>query len=153
MKFSIQIKYRPDRQQKDIRGKRSEACVATTEQANYGSSNNSSDFEHDACAFMTISRQSHALSVNLGKLSWFADSGATKHMTEHRDWFSTFNQSHQEPSQSQLPMIKIFGSKELVISILHGLLTTSKRRESYRRSYSYLNCIYIYSNIHKLVDV
>ena len=39
---------------------------------------------------MAISRWSQALSVNFDKQAWYADSGATKHMTEHRDWFSTF---------------------------------------------------------------
>ena len=37
-----------------------------------------------------IHQHSHALSVNLDKTAWFADSGATEHMTDHRDWFSTF---------------------------------------------------------------
>lgn len=46
--------------------------------------------EPDICAFMVINRQSHAFSVNLDKQSWFADSGATEHMTEHQEWFSTF---------------------------------------------------------------
>lgn len=39
---------------------------------------------------MAVSRKSHALSVNLDKQAWFADSGAIEHMTKHRDWFSTF---------------------------------------------------------------
>ena len=39
---------------------------------------------------MVVSRRSQVFSVNLDKQSWFADSGATEHMTEHRDWFSTF---------------------------------------------------------------
>lgn len=40
---------------------------------------------------MTVSKRSHALSVSTNNQAWFADSGATKHMTEHRDWFSTFS--------------------------------------------------------------
>lgn len=39
---------------------------------------------------MASSRRSHARSVNLDKQAWFVDSGATKHMTGHRVWFSTF---------------------------------------------------------------
>ena len=39
---------------------------------------------------MAVSRKSHALSVNLDKQAWFTDFGATIHMTEHREWFSTF---------------------------------------------------------------
>jgi hypothetical protein len=39
---------------------------------------------------MTINNKSHALNVNFDKQAWFADSGATEHMTEHRDWYSTF---------------------------------------------------------------
>lgn len=39
---------------------------------------------------MVINKQSHAFNINLDKLAWFADSGATEHMTEHIDWFTTF---------------------------------------------------------------
>ena len=73
------------------RNKRSEACVSTTtNQINSTSSDHSSDLDHDTYTFMAISRKFHALSVNLDKQAWFADSGATEHMTEHREWFSTF---------------------------------------------------------------
>ena len=89
VKFPNQKKHQSDRQRKDTRGRRSEACTVTTEPANSGSSNHSSESD-DSCTFMVISRRSHALSVNLDKQAWFADSSATEHMTEHRDWFSTF---------------------------------------------------------------
>ena len=46
--------------------------------------------DRDTYAFMTASRRSHALSVDLDKQAWFVDSGATEHMTEQREWFSTF---------------------------------------------------------------
>ena len=90
VKFSNQTKHQSDCQQRGIRGKRSEACVAMTEQTNSCSNNPTSNFDNNMYAFMTISRRSHALSVNLDKKAWFADSGATEHRTKHRDWFSTF---------------------------------------------------------------
>lgn len=90
VKYSNPKKNRSDRRQKHAKGNRSEACVATTEQINSCSSNSASDSDHDTYAFMTISRRSHTLSVNLDKSAWYAHSGATEHMTEHRNWFSTF---------------------------------------------------------------
>lgn len=91
MKYSNQKKHRPDRQSKITRGKRSEACVTTTtDHTNSSSSDPSSDSDHDTYAFMAVSRKSHALSINLDKQVWFADSGATEHMIEHRKWFSKF---------------------------------------------------------------
>ena len=90
-KFSNQKKNIYDRQQKFTRNKRSEASIAaTSEQPNSCSSNSASESDHNDCALMAVSRQSQALSVNLDKQAWYADSGATEHMTEHRDWFSTF---------------------------------------------------------------
>ena len=38
---------------------------------------------------MTVCRRSEALSVGIDN-PWFADSGATEHVTERREWFSTF---------------------------------------------------------------
>lgn len=89
VKFSNQKKHRPDRSSKHTKGKRSEACVATTDHRNSSSHESSTDSD-DSCAFMTINKASYALTVNLDKQAWFADSGATEHMTEHREWFSTF---------------------------------------------------------------
>lgn len=89
-KHSNRLKGRSDRNQKHAKGHRSEACVATTEQVHSDSSNSPSDSENDSCAFTVVSKQSHAYSVNLDKKAWFADSGATEHMTEHRHWFTTF---------------------------------------------------------------
>lgn len=113
-KFSNQRQHKPDRTQKDSRSRHSEVCVATTEQStsdtpsdqhsdhhsdqhselnadqNSGASNPSSESDVDSCAFATINQHSNAFSVNLDKAAWFADSGATEHMTDHRDWFSTF---------------------------------------------------------------
>lgn len=65
--------------------KRSEACVAATDQIASDCSPHPSGSDTESCAFMTVSRHSQALSVNLDKTAWFADSGATEHMTEHRD--------------------------------------------------------------------
>ena len=89
-KHSNRSKGRSDRNQKHTKGHRSEACVATTEQVHSDSSNSPSDSENDSFAFAVISKRSHAFSVNLDKKAWFADSGATEHMTEHRHWFTTF---------------------------------------------------------------
>ena len=89
-KHSNKSKGRSDKHQKHPRSHRSEACVAATEQVHSDSSNSHSDYENDSFAFAVISRQSHAYSVNLDKKAWFTDSGATEHMTEHRNWFTTF---------------------------------------------------------------
>jgi hypothetical protein len=93
-KYSNQSK--PRRPHRDARRQRSEACAVNADQ-NSDSSNSASesDPEPDPAPapryfFMVTSRQSHALSVTTDKQAWFADSGATEHMTEHRDWFSTF---------------------------------------------------------------
>lgn len=91
MKFFNHKKHLSKRQSKDTREKQSEACVVTTkDHTNSSSSDSSWDSDRDTYAFMAPSRRSHALSVNLDKHAWFVDSGATKHMTEHREWFSTF---------------------------------------------------------------
>jgi hypothetical protein len=118
-KFSNQRQHKPERQQRDTRNRHSEVHVATTEQSNSDSNskpnsdptsdphsdpnsdphsdpnsdvgNPSSDVsDADSCAFATASKHSHVLSVNLDKTAWFVDSGAIEHMTEHREWFSTF---------------------------------------------------------------
>ena len=109
-KFVNQRQHKPERQQRDPQNRHSEVCVATTEQSNSdppsdqhsdqqsqpntdqnsGASNPSCESGADSCAFAVIHQHSHALSVNLDKTAWFADSGATEHMTDHRDWFSTF---------------------------------------------------------------
>ena len=83
-------KGRSDRNQKHTRGHHSEACDVTTEQVPSDSSNSHFDSEPDSFAFAVVSKRSHAFSVNLDKKAWFADSGATEHMTEHRHWFTTF---------------------------------------------------------------
>lgn len=36
---------------------------------------------------MAVSRRSHALRVDIDKNAGFADSGATEHMTERREWW------------------------------------------------------------------
>lgn len=41
-------------------------------------------------AFMAVSRRSQALSVGIDKNAWFVNSGATEHMPERKEWFSTF---------------------------------------------------------------
>jgi hypothetical protein len=82
LKFTNQKQHKSEHQQKDTRSKHSEVCVATTEQSNSGSNNSSSESDADSCAFATASKHSHVLSVNLDKTAWFADSGATEHMTE-----------------------------------------------------------------------
>ena len=89
-KFSNNNSKRSEQHQHNTRNKTSEANAVTKEQVNSSSSDPPSDSERDTYAFMTITRQSHALSVNMDKQVWYADSGATEHMTEHRDWFSTF---------------------------------------------------------------
>ena len=89
-KFSNQKKNRSDYQQRFSRTKRSDACAATSDQPTSCSDNSEPDSEPDAHAFMVISKRSQALSVNLDKQAWYADSGATEHMTERRDWFATF---------------------------------------------------------------
>lgn len=38
-----------------------------------------------------LTKTSQALTVSKDRDTWFADSGATEHMTEHREWFTTFN--------------------------------------------------------------
>ena len=110
-KYSNNNNRRVEHSQQGSRNKRSEANAVTTDQVNSTSSDfpehdferdqerereqqQERDHEHDPerdfYAFMTITRQSHALSVSMDKQAWYADSGATEHMTEHRDWFSTF---------------------------------------------------------------
>ena len=39
---------------------------------------------------MAVSKHSQALSVNVDENTWFADSGASEHMPDCREWFSTF---------------------------------------------------------------
>lgn len=39
---------------------------------------------------MTVNKRSQELSVNLDKHTCYTDSDATEHMTEHRHWYSTF---------------------------------------------------------------
>jgi hypothetical protein len=95
LKFPNQKQHKSEHPEKDPHSKHSEVWVATTEQSNSGSNNSSSESDAqvsdaDSCAFTMASKQSHVLSVNLDKTAWFADSGATEHMTEHRNWFSTF---------------------------------------------------------------
>jgi hypothetical protein len=73
-------------------------CAVNTEQPNSDSSASASESEPELnpapptgrYLFMVTNRRSHALSVTMDKQAWFADSGATEHMTEHRHWFSTF---------------------------------------------------------------
>ena len=84
-KYSNNNSKRSEQHQQGTRNKRSEANAVTTEHVSSGSSDLPSDRERDFYAFMTITRQSHALSVNMDKQAWYADSGATEHMTEHRD--------------------------------------------------------------------
>ena len=85
-------KNKGDRQQRIPRNKRSEACAATSDQPSSGEVHSASDSDHDSYLFMTTSRRSEALSVNLDKYAWYADSGATEHMIEHRDWFTNFKE-------------------------------------------------------------
>lgn len=90
IKFPNQKHNRPDRKSKHTKGKRSEACLATTTDHTNSSTSGSSSDSDDSCAFTTINNKSHALIVNFDKQAWFAHSSATEHMTEHREWFSTF---------------------------------------------------------------
>ena len=100
-KFSNQPRNKFDRQQKHPGNRRGEANVATSEQSNQPTSEttyegnpsggNAYESNHDdSYLFMAVSKHSQALSVNLDKHAWYADSGATEHMTEHRHWISTF---------------------------------------------------------------
>ena len=89
-KFSNQKKNRNDHHQRFPRTKRSDACAATSEHPTSCSDNSEPDSEPDTHAFMIVSKRSQALSVNLDKQAWYADSGATEHMTERCDWFATF---------------------------------------------------------------
>lgn len=71
--------------------KQSDANAATSQPLSYNSDDSDSNSaESDSYAFMTVSRHSQALSVNLDSRTWWADTGATEHMTEHRDWFTNF---------------------------------------------------------------
>lgn len=91
VKFFNHKKHQSKHQPKDTRGKQNEACVITTTgHTNSSSSDSFSNSDHDTYAFMTTSRQSHALRVNLDKQAWFDDFGATEHMMEHKECFSTF---------------------------------------------------------------
>lgn len=100
-KYSNQPRNKFDRQQKHPGNRRGEANVATSEQSNQPTSEttyegnpsggNAYESDHDdSYLFMAVSKHSQALSVNLDKHAWYADSSATEHMTEHRHWFSTF---------------------------------------------------------------
>lgn len=75
--------------------KQSDANTATSQPLLCNSDHDSdcNSAESDSYAFMTISRHSQALSVNLDSRTWYADTGATEHMTEHKDWFSNFTNS------------------------------------------------------------
>ena len=65
--------------------------MATTNKiSDFSRSNSSSDSDPDNHVSMVVSRRSHALSVDIDKNAQFADSGATEHLTERREWFSTF---------------------------------------------------------------
>ena len=59
--------HRSDRRPRESHNKQSDACTVTTEHINSGSSNPHFDSEPDSYAFMTVSRQSYALSVNMDK--------------------------------------------------------------------------------------
>ena len=41
-------------------------------------------------AFIAVSRKYRAHSISIDKSAWFDDSGATEHMAERKEWFSTF---------------------------------------------------------------
>ena len=88
-KIAHQRKATVDNQHRFPKAKRGAACAATSEQPT-SNFEPDQDIEPEAKAFMVISRRSQAMSVNLDERAWYADSGATEHMTERREWFSTF---------------------------------------------------------------
>ena len=88
-RIAHQRKATVDHQHRFQKGKRGAACAATSDQPT-SDSEPDQDPEPEAKAFMVVSKRSQAMSVNLDERAWYADSGATEHMTERREWFSTF---------------------------------------------------------------
>lgn len=71
----------------------SEACAVTTDHGECSEESDPDIFSDNGSsshAFIVMSKCSQALSVNMKRTIWYADTGATEHMSERRDWFSKF---------------------------------------------------------------